>query len=91
MTALFPTDAPRPLGKSGLFVFPVAWGMWRTTGDVASSVAKVKAARDAGITLFDTADVYGQDGGHAFGTAESLLGEVLRAEPSWRKEMVIAT
>jgi predicted oxidoreductase len=91
MTALYLTDAPRPLGKSALTVYPLAWGMWRTHGDGASVVAKVAAARESGITLFDTADIYGQDGGHGFGTAESLLGEVLKAEPSWRKDMVIAT
>jgi len=91
MTALSLTDAPRPLGKSDLSVYPVAWGMWRTTGDIAAAVAKVAAAREAGITLFDTADVYGMDGGHPFGTAESLLGEVLKAEPSWRRGMIIAT
>lgn len=91
MTALFLTDAPRPLGKSGLSVYPLAWGMWRTSGAAASAVAKVAAARETGITLFDTADIYGQDGGRGFGTAESLLGEVLKAEPSWRRDMVIAT
>lgn len=91
MTALFLTDAPRPLGKSALTVYPLAWGMWRTNGDVASVVAKVAAAREAGITLFDTADIYGIDGSQGFGGAEALLGEVLKAEPGWRKEMVIAT
>jgi predicted oxidoreductase len=91
MTALYLTDALRPLGKSGLTIYPVAWGMWRTTGDVASATRSVAAARESGITLFDTADIYGLDGGHGFGTAESLLGEVLKAEPTLRKSMVIAT
>jgi aryl-alcohol dehydrogenase-like predicted oxidoreductase len=91
MTALLLTDALRPLGKSGLSVYPLAWGMWRTGGDVASLRAKVAAAREAGITLFDTADIYGVDGGQGFGAAESLLGEVLKAEPAWRRAMVIAT
>ena len=91
MTALFLTNAPRPLGKSGISVYPLAWGMWRTNGDTASVVGSVAAAREAGITLFDTADIYGLDGGHGFGTAENLLGDVLKAEPSWRRDMVIAT
>ena len=91
MTALPLSDAPRKLGKSDISVYPLAWGTWRLGGDVAAACGKVAAAREIGVTLFDTADVYGLDSGHAFGSAESLLGEVLRAEPSWRKGMVIAT
>ena len=91
MTALSLTDAPRPLGKSGLGVYPLAWGMWRTSGNVSAVVARVAAAREIGITLFDTADVYGLDGGQPFGAAESLLGEALKAEPGFRKDMLIAT
>jgi aryl-alcohol dehydrogenase-like predicted oxidoreductase len=87
MTALKLVDAPRPLGKSDISVYPLAWGMWRSAGDVAAVRERVAAAREIGVTLFDTADVYG----HAFGSAESLLGDVLKAEPSWRKDMVIST
>ncbi len=85
------SESPRPLGKSEISVHPLAWGMWRMTGDVAAVRLRIGAARDIGITLFDTADVYGLDAGHPFGAAEALLGDVLKADPGLRKEMVIAT
>ena len=75
------TAQTRPLGKSGLSVSPIAWGMWRFAGNsVAEGTRLVEAAFDAGVTLFDTADIYGFDGSGGFGDAESLLGEI-RAIP----------
>jgi aryl-alcohol dehydrogenase-like predicted oxidoreductase len=50
--------------------------------DAAGSVAVVGAALDAGITLFDTADVYGD------GASEELLGRGLSGR---RDEAVVAT
>ena len=91
MTALTLSDARRPLGKSELGVHPLAWGMWRTNRDAAATRDCVAAARDIGITLFDTADIYGIDSSHGFGAAEALLGEVLKADPGLRRDMVIAT
>jgi predicted oxidoreductase len=91
MTALKLSDAPRPLGKSGFSVHPLAWGMWRMSGDLAAARGRVAAAREIGVTLFDTADIYGLSSDHPFGSAEALLGEVLKAEPGWRKDMLIAT
>ena len=44
-------------------------------------------ALDLGITLFDTADIYGDDGG-ARGASEELLGQILGAR---RKDIVLAT
>ena len=86
-----PSPAPRPLGKSGLSVSPIAWGMWRFHGDdVAAAQGLVEAALDAGITLFDTADIYGVDT-EGFGAAEALLGRVLAAAPALRGQMVLAT
>jgi aryl-alcohol dehydrogenase-like predicted oxidoreductase len=83
---------PRPLGKSGLSVSPLAWGMWRYRGeDVGSARRLVDAALESGITLFDTADVYGPDNGEPFGAAESLLGRVFAEERSVRDRMVLAT
>ncbi|MBT2247008.1 aldo/keto reductase, partial [Sphingobium sp. BHU LFT2] len=62
MTTLRLSPEPRPLGKSGISVFPIAWGMWRLAGeDIAEARARVEAALDAGITLLDTADIYGCD------------------------------
>lgn len=73
-------------------VSPLAWGMWRFGhGDAASGRALVEAALDAGITLFDTADIYGFDGSGGFGRAETLLGDILAASPGLRDRMVLAT
>jgi predicted oxidoreductase len=94
MTLLPLPPASRPLGTSALVVSPLAWGMWRlaepgrSTGDAARLV---HAALDAGITLLDTADIYGARGSSGFGDAESLLGQVLRAEPGLRGRFVLAT
>jgi aryl-alcohol dehydrogenase-like predicted oxidoreductase len=64
----------RHLGKSGLKVSEIAYGNWITHGSqVAEEAAAtcVRAALDAGITTFDTADVY------ADGRAEEVLGRAL--------------
>src|SRR5919205_3171445 len=64
----------RFLGRSGLKISAITYGNWLTHGSqVENDVAKacVAAALDAGITSFDTADVY------ANGAAESVLGEAL--------------
>jgi len=64
----------RHLGKSGLIVSEIAYGNWITHGSqVEAQTAKrcVQAAFDAGITTFDTADVY------AGTRAESVLGDAL--------------
>jgi predicted oxidoreductase len=92
MTTLRLSTQPRPLGKSGISVFPIAWGMWRLAGDdVGDARRKVEAALDAGITLFDTADIYGCDTPAGFGSAEALFGRVLADAPNLRDRMVIAT
>jgi predicted oxidoreductase len=66
--------------------------MWRFAGtDIAAAQARVEAALAAGVTLFDTADIYGPDNGEAFGAAEALFGQVLKAAPALRGRMVIAT
>lgn len=86
--------ATRLLGSSGIAISPIAWGMWRLAegGRSADDAARlVHAALDAGITLLDTADIYGFDGAGGFGDAEALLGEVLGAEPGLRGRMVLAS
>jgi aryl-alcohol dehydrogenase-like predicted oxidoreductase len=67
----------RYLGNSGLKISEITYGNWLTHGSqVENDVATqcVRAALDAGITSFDTADVY------ANGKAESVLGEALKGE-----------
>lgn len=82
----------RPLGKSGILVSPIAWGMWRLRGgDPAGARALIEAALDSGITLFDTADIYGFNGTGGFGDAEAALGRVLSEAPDLRARMVLAT
>ena len=83
---------PRLLGKSGLLVSPLAWGMWRFAGaDLATARARVDAALAARITLFDTADIYGADTPDGFGSAEELLGRVFADAPALRGQMVLAS
>jgi predicted oxidoreductase len=65
--------------------------MWRLSGSRAEAAALVAAALDAGITLLDTADIYGFDGTGGFGDAEALLGEVLEADSGLRGRIVLAT
>jgi aryl-alcohol dehydrogenase-like predicted oxidoreductase len=65
----------RYLGSSGLKISEISYGNWITHGSqVENEQAKacVRAALDAGITTFDTADVYANT------AAESVLGEALR-------------
>ncbi len=77
----------RPLGRTSLRVFPLAYGCWRFAGtDVAKARAKIETALEVGINLFDHADVYGRDG-----AAEELFGKVLAEAPHVRERMVVAT
>lgn len=67
----------RYLGHSGLKISSIVYGNWITHGsqvenDVATSC--VRAALDAGITTFDTADVYANT------AAETVLGDALAGE-----------
>ncbi len=67
----------RRLGRSGLTVSEISYGNWLThASQVAEDAARdcVHAALDAGITTFDTADVY------AVGAAEEVLGRALAGE-----------
>ena len=80
----------RRLGHSGLAVSTVGLGcnnLGRTgtaTADLNGSRAVVQAALEAGVTLFDTADIYGAEPG----VSETLLGQSLGRQ---RSEVVVAT
>lgn len=92
MSALFLSSDPVPLGATGLSVSSLAWGMWRFKGsDVAHATSLARAALDAGITLFDTADIYGPDNAEPFGASEALLGQVFAADPGLRGQIMLAT
>lgn len=75
----------RNLGKSGLRVTVVGLGCNNFGGrlDLAATRRVVDKAIDLGITLFDTADIYGNQGG-----SEEQLGEILGPR---RKQIVLAT
>ena len=67
----------RHLGRSGLKISEITYGNWITHGgqvEADAATACVRAALDAGITTFDTADVY------AGGRAETVLGKALAGE-----------
>jgi aryl-alcohol dehydrogenase-like predicted oxidoreductase len=65
----------RHLGRSGMMVSAISYGNWVTHGgqiDEDVAITCVSTALDAGITTFDTADVY------RIGEAELVLGRALR-------------
>ncbi len=67
----------RYLGHSGLKISEITYGNWLTHGSqVENDVATqcVHAALDAGITTFDTADVYANT------VAEQVLGDALKGQ-----------
>jgi aryl-alcohol dehydrogenase-like predicted oxidoreductase len=72
----------RRLGSSGLVVSVVGLGCnnFGRRIDVEATHAVVDAALEAGVTFFDTADVYGE--------SEAFLGEVLQGR---RDQVVLAT
>jgi len=72
----------RPLGRSGFDVSVLTFGCWQAGGSEWSdtndddSLAAMRAAFEAGITFFDTAEVYG--GGHSEEILGRFLGEIGR-------------
>lgn len=69
----------RRLGKTGYEVSEIGMGCWQLGGDFgpiedATSQAALTAAHDAGITFYDTADVYGA------GRSETQVGLFLKGQ-----------
>ncbi len=67
----------RYLGNSGLKISEITYGNWLTHGsqiENEAATACVRASLDAGITTFDTADVYANT------KAETVLGEALKGQ-----------
>jgi aryl-alcohol dehydrogenase-like predicted oxidoreductase len=75
--------------KSGLVTSRICLGTWAMGGwmwggtDEAQSIATIRSAIDRGVTLIDTAPVYG------FGRSEEIVGKAL--EGSLRQKVTIAT
>src|SRR5216117_836030 len=77
----------RELGRTGWKVSEISFGAWAIGGswgetDDRESLAAMHAAVDAGVTFFDTADVYGD------GRSEQLIGRLLRERD---EPLVVAT
>jgi aryl-alcohol dehydrogenase-like predicted oxidoreductase len=77
----------RRLGKTQRTVSEIGFGAWAIGGgwgetDDAESLAAMHAAADAGVTFFDTADVYGD------GRSERLIAQLLRERD---EELFVAT
>jgi predicted oxidoreductase len=68
----------------------LAYGFWRYCEDeIDLALAMLERARGAGITHFDTADIYGGAGG--FGGAERLLGAARKRAPGLFEGATVAT
>ena len=70
----------RALGRTGRSVSAIGLGTWQLGADWGAvteedATAVLAASVDAGVTLFDTADVYGD------GRSESIIGRFLAARP----------
>jgi len=77
----------RTLGKSGTNVSVIGTGLWAVGGqwgptDDPKALRAIDSSLDAGITFFDTADVYGD------GHSEELLGKAMRGR---RDRFIVAT
>ncbi|QPZ37228.1 aldo/keto reductase [Paramicrobacterium chengjingii] len=80
----------RPLGRSGLMVSATGLGCnnfgraGTATETQAGTDAVIEAALEVGVTLFDTADMYGKEPG----LSETLMGNSIRGR---RDKIVLAT
>jgi aryl-alcohol dehydrogenase-like predicted oxidoreductase len=79
----------RTLGRQGLEVAAIGLGTMGMTmaygaSDPEEGVATIRRAHELGVTLFDTAELYGM----GTGTNEALLGRAVRG---FRDEVVLAT
>ncbi|MDB5976687.1 MAG: aldo/keto reductase [Nevskia sp.] len=78
------------LGTSGIRSSRIGLGTWAIGGwmwggtDEVQAISTIRTALDLGITLIDTAPVYG------FGTSESIVGKAL-STGSLRQQAIIAT
>ena len=74
------TLAQRTLGRTGRAVSVIGLGTWQLGGDWGSvnesdALDVLEASAEAGVTFFDTADVYGD------GRSESIIGRFMAAHP----------
>jgi aryl-alcohol dehydrogenase-like predicted oxidoreductase len=72
----------RELGRTGRTVSVVGLGTWQLGADWGSvsegdALGVLEASAEAGVTFFDTADVYGD------GRSETIIGRFRAAHPEW--------
>ncbi|WP_026941942.1 aldo/keto reductase [Hellea balneolensis] len=80
------------LGSSKINVGAIGYGCWRfAESSLQEADRKIRTALDSGMTLIDTADIYGLGEARGFGGAEEVLGNVLQASPDLRGRMILAT
>ncbi|MEQ8768993.1 MAG: aldo/keto reductase [Phycisphaerales bacterium] len=77
----------RPLGRSGIDISEIGTGLWAAGGhwgptDDAGAIDAIEASLDAGVTFYDTADVYGD------GHSERLLGQAMKGR---RDRFIVGT
>ncbi|WP_339234864.1 aldo/keto reductase [Paenibacillus sp. FSL R5-0517] len=77
----------RTLGKDKLRISGLGLGVMMMP-DNDESVHTIQGALDAGVTMFDTADLYGEYEKQRFGGNEKLLGRALQGR---RSDVVVAT
>jgi aryl-alcohol dehydrogenase-like predicted oxidoreductase len=83
MESIYISGVSLPVSRVGLGTWAIGGWMWGGT-DTWEAVRTIQAAVDQGISLIDTAPVYG------FGRAEELVGQAL-ASHGRRNQAVIAT
>jgi len=76
------------LGRTGLEVSRISYGTWQLSGEWGSfdedaAITAIHKAWDCGITLFDTAQAYGN------GRAEQVLGKALKSRLAEERDNVI--
>jgi len=87
-TMTIPAMLTREIGRSGITASAVGLGTWAIGGwmwggtDEAASIAAIRAAIDAGVTLVDTAPAYGM------GRSEEIVGQAIAGR---RDAVVLAT
>ncbi len=80
------------LGTSQTKIGLIGYGCWRFAQSATQDAdRKIRTALDCGMTLIDTADIYGLGDPRGFGGAEEVLGDVLKASPALRTQMFLAT
>ncbi|MEM1106195.1 MAG: aldo/keto reductase [Pseudomonadota bacterium] len=85
-------DTAEALSSSAPPPGQIAYGCWRLTqGGVEAARRNINAALEAGMTVIDTADIYGYGEPAGFGGAEALLGQILSDAPHLRAQMYLAT